>query len=59
MKSFMRIGQKKIWRPIANLQCARRDISLVKPIDEMDVRFPVSVTEPGQKLVTHLIEGLG
>jgi hypothetical protein len=57
MKSSMRIGQKKIWRLIANLQCVRRGISLAKPIDEMEVRFPI--TEPGQKLVTHLIEGLG
>ncbi|WP_424631715.1 hypothetical protein [Bradyrhizobium sp. SYSU BS000235] len=59
MKSSMCIGQKKIWRPIANAQCARRDISRAKPIDEMDVRVPVGVTEPGQKLITHLIEGLG
>lgn len=59
MKSSIRIGQEKVWRRIANLQCARRDISLAKPIDELGVRLPVRVTEPGQKLVTHLIEGLG
>ena len=55
MKSSMRIGQKKIWRRIANLQCVRRDISLAKAIDEMKVRFPVGVTEPGQKRVTDLL----
>src|SRR5258708_30247530 len=45
-KSSMHIGQKKIWRRIANLQCARRDISPAKPIYEMDVRFLVGVTKP-------------